>query len=195
MKKSVILSFVVAVIVALAWMAAGSDQAAQQPHPTRAAATAVITIPMAAESPSPRPLIIPVAGIDRSALKDTFNDTRGNRRHEAIDILAPRGTPVIAADDGVVQKLFNSVPGGITIYEFDRDGHFCYYYAHLDGYANGLREGQHVDRGQLLGYVGTTGNAPKETPHLHFAVIRLDPDKRWWTGSYVKPYPLLAGAK
>jgi murein DD-endopeptidase MepM/ murein hydrolase activator NlpD len=138
----------------------------------------------------PRPMIVPVAGVDRSAIHDMFNDVRGNRRHEAIDIMAPRGTPVIAADDGTVRKLFLSVPGGLTVYEFDPDQQFCYYYAHLDHYADGL---QPVHRGDLLGYVGTTGNAPKDAPHLHFAVIRLDAGKEWWKGSYVNLYPRLAG--
>jgi murein DD-endopeptidase MepM/ murein hydrolase activator NlpD len=142
---------------------------------------------------APRPLIVPVAGIARTAMRDMFNDVRGNRRHEAIDILAPRGTPVIAADDGVVKKLFTSVPGGLTVYEFDPNQRFCYYYAHLNGYASGLHEGQQLHRGEILGYVGTTGNAPKDTPHLHFALIRLDPERRWWKGTYVDPYPLLAG--
>jgi peptidoglycan LD-endopeptidase LytH len=143
-------------------------------------------------SDAPRPMIIPVAGVGPSAMRDMFNEVRGNHRHEAIDIMAPRGTPVIAADDGLVKKLFTSVPGGLTIYEFDPDQRFCYYYAHLDHYAAGLHEGQLVRRGEILGYVGTTGNAPAGAPHLHFALIRLDPDRRWWKGTYVNPYPLLA---
>jgi murein DD-endopeptidase MepM/ murein hydrolase activator NlpD len=141
---------------------------------------------------APRPMVVPVAGIDRSAMRDMFDEVRGNRRHEAIDILAPRGTPVIATDDGVVQKLFTSKPGGLTVYQFDPDQRFCYYYAHLDRYAPGLHEGQQLRRGEVLGYVGTTGNAPKDTPHLHFALIRLDRERRWWKGTYVNPYPLLA---
>jgi murein DD-endopeptidase MepM/ murein hydrolase activator NlpD len=149
-------------------------------------------IPSMRDPDAPRPLIVPVAGVDRSAIRDMFNEVRGNHRHEAIDILAPRGTPVIAADDGVVKKLFTSVPGGLTVYEFDPDQRFCYYYAHLDSYVPTLHEGQPLRRGEILGYVGTTGNAPKDTPHLHFALIRLDPDKRWWKGTYVNPYPLLA---
>ena len=124
-----------------------------------------------------------------------FDEVRGTRRHEAIDIMAPRGTPVIAADDGVVKKLFISVPGGMTVYEFDPDQRFCYYYAHLDRYADGLHEGQLLHRGEVLGYVGTTGNAAENAPHLHFAVIRLDAEKRWWKGDYVNPYPLLAGGR
>lgn len=144
------------------------------------------------DSDAPRPMIIPVAGVERSAMRDMFNEVRGNRRHEAIDIMAPRGTPVIAAGDGFVKKLFTSVPGGLTVYEFDPDQRFCYYYAHLDGYAAGLHEGQALHRGETLGYVGTSGNAPVNAPHLHFALIRLDDDKRWWKGTYVNPYPLLA---
>lgn len=144
-----------------------------------------------ANGSAPRPLLVPVSGIDPSSLHDMFDEVRGNRRHEAIDLLAPRGTPVIASDDGVVKKLFTSVPGGLTIYQFDPDETYCYYYAHLDHYTAGLHEGQHLQKGEVIAYVGTTGNAPKETPHLHFAVIRLDPDKRWWKGTYVNPYPLL----
>ncbi len=140
---------------------------------------------------TPRPMIIPVAGVGRGAMRDMFNETRGNRRHEAIDILAPTGTPVIATDDGEVKKLFTSKPGGLTVYQFDPDQRFCYYYAHLDRYAAGLHEGQLLRRGEVLGYVGTTGNAPKNTPHLHFALIRLDKERRWWKGTYVNPYPLL----
>jgi murein DD-endopeptidase MepM/ murein hydrolase activator NlpD len=184
-----------------------------QPEPARPAASGEPTVPADVIAPiatstappppaaipsmrdpdAPRPLIVPVAGVDRSAMRDMFNEVRGNKRHEAIDILAPRGTPVIAADDGVVKKLFTSVPGGLTVYEFDPDQRFCYYYAHLDAYAPALHEGQPLHRGEILGYVGTTGNAPKDTPHLHFALIRLDADKRWWKGTYVNPYPLLAG--
>jgi murein DD-endopeptidase MepM/ murein hydrolase activator NlpD len=151
------------------------------------------TIPSMRDPDAPRPMIVPVAGVDRSAMRDMFDEVRGNRRHEAIDILAPRGTPVIATDDGVVKKLFTSKPGGLTVYEFDPDQRFCYYYAHLDRYAAGLHEGQVLRRGEVLGYVGTTGNAPKDTPHLHFALIRLDAERRWWKGTYVNPYPLLAG--
>jgi murein DD-endopeptidase MepM/ murein hydrolase activator NlpD len=147
--------------------------------------------PSMRDADGPRAMIIPVAGVARGALRDMFDETRGNRRHEAIDILAPRGTPVIATDDGVVKKLFTSKPGGLTVYQFDPDQRFCYYYAHLDRYAPGLHEGQLLRRGEVLGYVGTTGNAPKDTPHLHFALIRLDPERRWWKGTYVNPYPSL----
>ena len=161
-----------------------------QPAPPPVVANAP---PSMRDADSPRAMIVPVAGVGRGAMRDMFNEVRGNRRHEAIDILAPRGTPVIATDDGIVKKLFTSKPGGLTVYQFDPDQRFCYYYAHLDRYAPGLHEGQLLHRGEVLGYVGTTGNAPKDTPHLHFALIRLDAERRWWKGTYVNPYPLLAG--
>lgn len=151
-----------------------------------------IAAPQADSNLPVRPLIIPVAGAQRSALHDMFNEQRGSgRRHEAIDILAPRGTPVLATDDGTVKKLFTSVPGGLTVYQYDPDQRYCYYYAHLDSYASGLHEGQSLRRGDLVGYVGTTGNAPKDTPHLHFAIFLLDADKRWWKGTPINPYPVL----
>ena len=140
-------------------------------------------------------LLIPVAGIDASALEDTFNDARGSeRRHEAIDILAPKGTQVFAVADGKIAKLFNSKPGGLTIYQFDATETFSYYYAHLDRYAADVKEGMTLRRGDLVGYVGTSGNADPKTPHLHFAVFALGPEKQWWKGSPVNPYPLLGGA-
>lgn len=166
------------------------------PIATETAPPAVVateTAPSMRDPDAPRPMIVPVAGVARSAMRDMFNEVRGNRRHEAIDILAPRGTPVIATDDGEVKKLFTSKPGGLTVYQFDPAQRFCYYYAHLDRYAPGLHEGQALRRGEVLGYVGTTGNANKDTPHLHFALIRLDLEKRWWKGTYVNPYPLLVG--
>lgn len=137
---------------------------------------------------------MPIAGVDPRSLRNDFTDARGGRSHGALDLLAPRGTPVLAVDDGYVRKLFTSVPGGLTVYQFDLAERYCYYYAHLDGYAPGLHEGQPLRRGDVVGYVGTTGNAPKDTPHLHFAVSRLDPDKRWWTGTPIDPYPLLVRA-
>ena len=147
-------------------------------------------------APSLAPLLLPVLGARVAQLKDDFDETRGGtRRHEAIDILAPRGTAVLATVDGTVAKLFTSVPGGLTIYEFDRAGTYCYYYAHLDRYAPGLAEGAFVHRGDRIGDVGTTGNAPKNTPHLHFAIFRLGPEKHWWQGEPVNPYPLLLRAE
>ena len=139
------------------------------------------------------PLIIPVEGINVDHLKSGFNESRGGgfRVHHALDILAPRGTPVRAAVSGTIRKLFASGAGGITIYEFDRDEKRCYYYAHLDRYSNFLHEGQVVAQGDVIGYVGTTGNAPANTPHLHFAISILPPTKEWWKGEPIDPYPLL----
>jgi len=197
--KKVLVLLAIGLIGFLAWAAAGPGTSAPSvvtpsvvtPAQRAMGVAPAIVTPMIGDSAAPRPMIIPVAGVDRSAMRDMFNEVRGNHRHEAIDILAPRGTPVIAADDGVVRKLFTSAAGGLTVYEFDPDQRYCYYYAHLDAYAQGLHEGQLLHRGDILGYVGTTGNAPKDTPHLHFALIRLDPDRRWWKGTYVNPYPLL----
>ena len=140
-------------------------------------------------------LLIPVQGVKASDLRDTFTQARsGGRRHDAIDILAPRGTPVIAAVDGTIRKLFVSGAGGLTIYEFDAAQRRVYYYAHLDSYAS-FHEGDPVRRGDVIGYVGTTGNAPANTPHLHFAVEDLPPTKEWWKGSAINPYPLLSASK
>lgn len=139
-------------------------------------------------------LLIPVAGVQASQLIDTYTQSRGSgRSHDAIDIMAARGTPVLAADDGKVAKLFNSVPGGLTLYQFDRQAKVAYYYAHLDSYAPGVIEGSQVKRGELIGYVGSTGNASPDAPHLHFAVFVLGPKKYWWQGTAINPYPLLGG--
>jgi murein DD-endopeptidase MepM/ murein hydrolase activator NlpD len=128
------------------------------------------------------------------SLRQGFDETRGGgRRHEAIDILAPRGTAVYAAADGRVAKLFTSAAGGLTIYQFDPAEEYAFYYAHLDGYAPDLTEGQVLVRGQTIGYVGTTGNAPPGTPHLHFAIFKLGPERRWCDGVAIDPFPLLAG--
>jgi murein DD-endopeptidase MepM/ murein hydrolase activator NlpD len=144
----------------------------------------------------PRRLMVPVQGASIRDIKDTFDETRGtDRKHEATDILAPRGTPVVAVDDGVIQKLFLSKPGGITIYQFDPTERYSYYYAHLERYAEDIREGKRVRRGDVIGYVGTTGNAPPNTPHLHFGVFLLGPEKQWWKGTPINPYPMLLEAK
>ena len=139
-------------------------------------------------------LLIPVQGIPASQLSDTFTDARSaGRLHDAIDIMAPAGTPVLAVADGHVEKLFDSKPGGLTVYQFNRDGTLAYYYAHLQRYADGLAEQQAVRRGQVLGYVGATGNASPDAPHLHFAIFELGPEKLWWKGDAVNPYPQLHG--
>jgi murein DD-endopeptidase MepM/ murein hydrolase activator NlpD len=139
-----------------------------------------------------RHLVVPVQGVDRDALHDTFGDRRdATRRHEALDIPAPRDTPVIAVDDGTVAKLFRSKPGGITIYHYDPSRTYAYYYAHLARYAEGLKAGDTLRRGEIIGYVGTTGNEPPATPHLHFAIFKLAAAARWWEGVAIDPYPVL----
>jgi murein DD-endopeptidase MepM/ murein hydrolase activator NlpD len=136
-----------------------------------------------------RALAVPVEGVTPDVLVSSYRDLRnGARPHEAIDIMAPRGAPVVAADSGRIVKLFTSVRGGLTIYQFDDSARFAYYYAHLDGYAPGLREGHQIHREQTLGFVGTTGNAPSDAPHLHFAVFKLGPERRWWEGTPVDPF-------
>ncbi len=138
------------------------------------------------------PLTLPIVGLRPSDIQDTYDQGRANGQpHEATDILAPRGTPVVAMVDGTIKKLFTSVPGGLTVYEYDAQEVYCYYYAHLDHYAEGLRDGMQVKRGTVIGYVGTTGNAPANTPHLHLAIFKLGPEKRWWQGEPINPYPIL----
>ncbi|WP_293464289.1 M23 family metallopeptidase [Polaromonas sp.] len=155
-------------------------------------AAPLVAANMPAEPPG---LLLPVQGIAARDLRDTFDDGRdGNQRgHEAIDILAPRGTPVLAVADGPIVKLFLSKPGGITVYQFDATGQLAYYYAHLDRYADGLAEGQIVRRGSVVGYVGSTGNASPDAPHLHFAIFRLGPEKQWWKGEPINPFGYLGG--
>ena len=137
-----------------------------------------------------KPIIIPVDGVRPDALHPMFHAKRAGHEHHALDILAPRGTRVFAAVDGTIRKLFTSRAGGLTIYEFDRDQKRVFYYAHLDHYAN-IREGMPVHQGDTIGFVGTTGNAPPGTPHLHFAIEMLPPTKEWWKGEAIDPYPLL----
>jgi murein DD-endopeptidase MepM/ murein hydrolase activator NlpD len=140
-------------------------------------------------------LIVPVQGIRPEELNDTFTAPRGggSRSHEALDILAPRGTPVLSATDGVLRKFHDSAAGGLMVYAGDATDRFVLMYGHLDRYADGLVEGQPLRRGQVIGYVGTTGNAPAGTPHLHFAIARGQPSVAWWRGTPVDPYPLLTG--
>ena len=168
------------------------------PRPDTASALSVID-----SSPRSRPteldvavlrreLVVPVADVAASALHDTYTELRGGTRpHEALDILAPRGTSVLSAANGRVLKLFTSVPGGLMVYATDSTERFILMYGHLDAYAPGLADGQLLRQGQPLGIVGTTGNAPANTPHLHFAIARAVDLKQWWKGSPVNPYPLL----
>jgi len=146
----------------------------------------------ASAAEAPAGLLLPVQGILPSQLRDTFTDARSEGRvHDAIDIMADAGTPVLAVADGTVEKLFDSERGGLTIYQFEPSGHWCYYYAHLQRYADGLAEKQVIKRGEVIGYVGSTGNASADAPHLHFEVHVLGPEKQWWKGESINPYPLL----
>lgn len=161
---------------------------AEIPSNSPALTTALTTNPSTKELA----LIIPVSGISSNQLSDTFKDARGaSRVHDAIDIMAPKGTQVLAVNDGKLVKLFNSKQGGLTIYQFDQTETYAYYYAHLDSYAAGITEGKILKRGDLIGYVGSTGNASTEAPHLHFAIFVLTPEKKWWQGEAINPYPML----
>jgi murein DD-endopeptidase MepM/ murein hydrolase activator NlpD len=143
-----------------------------------------------AEPVDRQPLVLPVAGITRRQLSDTWGDSRGGgaRQHNAIDIMAPRGTPVLAAASGRVEKRFESGDGGHTLYVRLPDGRTVHYYAHLDRYL--ANEGQVVRQGQPIATVGDTGSATG-TPHLHFEIKTMRPGERWWQGANVNPYPLL----
>jgi peptidoglycan LD-endopeptidase LytH len=179
-------------LAAMIWL--GPTQDGPAPSPAEVAT--------ALHSPQPPPplvtpsgLAIPVSGARPEQLTDTFTQARaGGRVHDAIDIMAPRGTPVIAAAEGTVEKLyFSHGGGGITVYVRSPDRAWMYYYAHLDRYAPGLAEGRQVHRGDPVGVVGSTGDASPAAPHLHFAINRMNPDERWWQGRAINPYPLLAG--
>ncbi|PWT82821.1 MAG: endopeptidase, partial [Blastocatellia bacterium] len=140
------------------------------------------------EAPLSAKLRLPIEGISVESFKGQFAERRGNRPHQAVDIMAPRGTPVHAVQNGTIAKLFVSKAGGLTVYQFDSGGRLCYYYAHLDRYANGLHDGQQVSKGDVIGYVGTSGNAPPGAPHLHFAIFELDAGRKWWQGRPLDPY-------
>ncbi|GAA4006349.1 M23 family metallopeptidase [Sphingomonas humi] len=158
-----------------------------QPRPTSAL---LITAPSG--------LILPVVGVKPGELTDTYTQSRagGARVHNAIDIMAPRGAPVVSASDGTVEKLFYSNGGGgITAYVRSPDGAWMHYYAHLDAYAPSLREGMRIRRGEPIGTVGSTGNASPDGPHLHYAIYRMAPGERWWQGAPVNPYPQLVGPR
>jgi murein DD-endopeptidase MepM/ murein hydrolase activator NlpD len=142
---------------------------------------------------APGALLMPVPGVDPATLQDNYHQRRGDAPHHALDIMAPRGTPVVAVADGRIAKLFTSKPGGLTVYQFDTSERFAYYYAHLDRYADGLAEGQLLRRGDPVGTVGSTGNASADAPHLHFAVHVLGPERAWWKGTPVNPFPLIGG--
>ena len=189
------------------WVAAPAP--VREPGRERAAAAAVtptqqarpLAIVLATAAPSDAAAVLasvgslyfPVAGRDGSPLADSFGDARdgGDRQHRAIDIMAPRGTPVLSVQDGRILRLSTSAKGGITLYATDREERFVFYYAHLDRYHDGIRANMPVMRGDTIGYVGTTGNAPENVPHLHFQLMRMPSDRRYWNGEPINPYPLL----
>jgi murein DD-endopeptidase MepM/ murein hydrolase activator NlpD len=203
MMKLIATAIVTAVLTSLFWVWFYNSVAN---GPVIEAAGNVVTVNPPAAPPvaiaeglevGPAGLAIPVVGIKASQLSDTFDQARANgRRHDAIDIMAPEGTPVLAAADGTVEKLFFSHGGGgITIYVRSPDQRWIYYYAHLSAYAPGLAEGQQVKRGQVIARVGHTGDASAAGPHLHLAINQMAPGERWWQGTPINPYPLLAGKK
>nr|WP_276591762.1 M23 family metallopeptidase [Sphingomicrobium nitratireducens] len=187
----------------------GNEQRAERPihddEPQRRAAREVALDPDAdpvtlaeAIEVGPSGMAVPVAGIAPDELVDTFTQARagGARRHDAIDIMADTGTPVVASAPGTVEKIyFSRGGGGKTVYVRSKDKRWIYYYAHLDVYAPGLKEGQAVGLGDALGTVGSTGNASPDGPHLHFAIHRMEPEESWWEGRPINPYPLLAGRR
>jgi peptidoglycan LD-endopeptidase LytH len=193
---------VTATLTSAAWIVVGTTDVDRSnvPPPTASPSPRMTVAspapPVAAASPAVAatgPLLIPVAGVAFSQLTDTFDQTRGGeRRHEALDIMAPAGTPIVAAAGGTVEKLFKSDAGGNTVYVRSPDRRTLYYYAHLQAYAPGLKEGAEVERGERLGTVGSSGNADPAAPHLHFAILRTTADAKWWEPTTpINPYPLL----
>ncbi len=189
-----------ATLTSAAWIILGPTMLTQGVPGVRPAPAPSPASPAPARAPGTKgaaaSLAIPVARVRRDQLADTFTDERGDggRTHHALDIMAPRGTPVIAAAPGTIERLFVSEDGGNTIYVRSDDRSTIYYYAHLDGYAPRLAEGQRVSRGQPLGTVGSTGNGDPAAPHLHFAVMRTTPGAEWWEpATALNPYPLLGG--
>lgn len=187
----------VLVSFAVAACGSGGGHAGPAPHPVAAPPPAQYEAPSGARphayiAPGAS-LAIPVMGVRAEQLRDTYEDARTGHVHHAIDIMAPGGTPVLAAADGVILKLRTGGLGGITIYQLDPDGRTLYYYAHLQRYAAGLREGLSIFRGQVIAYVGDTGNAGAGNYHLHFSVGMVQDPKRWWESENFNPYPMLAG--
>lgn len=173
-----------------AWFVVGPGAVTAPPPGPGAAVASAISLASARELRA-RELDFPVEGFPREKLTDTFDEARTGHVHEAADIMAPRNTPVRAVEAGTIARLLQNASGGITIYQLDPSRRYIYYYAHLERYADGLREGLAVDRGQVIGYVGTTGNAPRNAPHLHFAIFRVLDPKQWWGGAPVNPYLVL----
>ena len=182
---------------------------APEPAPARSAAPAehagvalAMTSPADAEAVSrdlaylaQRHIMIPVAGADMTKVDDSFDEGRdgGQRTHRAIDILAPRGTPILSADDGKILRMTTGSLGGISMYTVDSESRLVYYYAHMDRYNDAMSPGRSIMKGDTLGYVGTTGNAPKDVPHLHFQVMSWPADGKYWDGPPIDPYRALGG--
>lgn len=164
-------------------------------EPVAAAADATSASMSDTEYLRARHLVVPVAGANMAKVSDTFLDARdgGDRVHRAIDILAPRGTPILSADDGKILRMSNNALGGITMYTVDPSNRIVYYYAHMDHYNDAMFAGRAITRGDTLGFVGTTGNAPKDTPHLHFQVMRWPADGKYWNGEPIDPFEFLGG--
>jgi murein DD-endopeptidase MepM/ murein hydrolase activator NlpD len=173
-----------------AWLLVQPRAATAPAMPAADAATAEAVFASAHELRGRR-LDFPVQGFPPEKLTDTFNEARSGHVHEAADIMAPRHTPVRAVEAGTIARLLSNPSGGITIYQLDPSKRYIYYYAHLERYADGLREGLEVEKGQVIGYVGTSGNAPRHAPHLHFAIFRVVDPKQWWGGAPVNPYLVL----
>jgi murein DD-endopeptidase MepM/ murein hydrolase activator NlpD len=163
-----------------------SDDPVTEPTPVTTVPAAIRAAPVEVTVTGSR-LLFPLPGYEH-ALRDNFHEKRGMRTHKALDIMAPRGTPVRAVEDGTIAKLYRGPMAGIAVYQFDRDKTRVYFYAHLDRYAGGLEAGQPVRRGDVIGFVGSTGNAPERAPHLHFEMRALGEDKRWWRGEAINPY-------
>ena len=179
------------------WVVVSSPSPVQQAEAVPGPATGPGAVPAAPADATAvahlNSLFFPVAGMDSTRLDDSFDDPRdgGVRKHQAIDIMAPRGSAVMAVQDGRILKLSKSAKGGTTVYATDLEEKFVYYYAHLDRYHGNVYAGRPLMRGDTIGYVGTTGNAPKNVPHLHFQVMRMPADRKYWSGEPINPYPLL----
>jgi len=158
------------------------------------AAKPIAEMPIPADFPELEPIGYPLAEVKPGELHSEFNDHRRGHRHHAIDLMRPRGTPVLAVTDGTIRKLYRSKTGGISVYLFDKSEKYVFFYAHLNSYKDGLREGQEVHKGDLIAYVGHTGNAPRNAPHLHFAVALTGPQLKWSGGIALDPCPMLVVA-
>lgn len=191
-----LIGVMLAFFTAMIWLSAPPPGDRDGAAPSPAEVQAALGGNRAEAIAGPSGMLIPVVGIRPEQLTDTYSQARagGARIHDAIDIMAPRGTPVVAAAEGTVEKLyFSNGGGGITAYVRSPDRAWSYYYAHLNGYAPGLAEGQQLRRGDPIGFVGSTGNASPDGPHLHFAISHMGPADRFWQGIPINPYPLLAG--